>query len=593
MRFERMAPAAFLGVFMAKIKKEKRPGYSWAALIRTVWALKLPWHWIALSLVINLTETTLLLKLPVTTSNLLGGNISGAALTEAIMYYVLTGIISVASVAAMVQAQSSSVRCTRDKVWNKMLSMRMEYFDRNDPSELMSSITNDSGATLNLVNIILNFIPAVYYIIAALKTINDYHWLLALSCFAMLPIKYIYMLVMGRVFQKSSIKLYNRIGVLTGFLADRIAHMHLIKSYTNEAREESNGEQVANELLKVNMRIVHQENTATVIASVVDVLQKFVVVIVAVILLQKKEIDLAIWLTFFLFTQNLFSYMDQIFEYWINIKGLQGSFFRVTEIMQSEDEPQGSATLIPENGDISFQNVTFTYPGADSPALDNVSFSVPRGSSAAIVGMCGSGKTTTISLIERLYMPDKGSVMIGDKDIKDISLRSFRQSLAYVQQGAGIFSGTLRELLTYGIEREIADEEIYAAAEKTGFDEYLRLCKAGLDTQTAPGGSMSGGQSQRLVLTREVLRGGDIILLDEPTSALDINVSAKIQDTVDSVFANKTRILVTHDLRFAQRYDKILVLDQGKLVGEGTHEELLAACPVYRAMNENAEEAAI
>lgn len=576
---------------MAKRVKEKHLGESWGALLRTVRDLRLPWFWIALSLTLNLTETTLLLKLPVTTADLLSGDISASTVTEAIVYYALTGIISIAAVTAMMHAQSYSVCRTRERVWNRMLRMPMSYFDANDPTELMSAVTSDSGAAGTLVNILLNLPSAVYYVIGAMLTIGEYHWLLALSCFMLFPIKYVYALVMGRVFQKSSIRLYNRIGNLTGYLADRIAHLQLIKTYTNEDEEQKNGENAANELLKANMRIVHQGNISEVFMSVMDILQKFVVILVAVILLRRKEIDLAIWLAFFLFSQNLFSNLDQIFVFWTSIKGLQGSFYRVTEIMQNPEEASGSVTEVPADGDITFDHVTFTYPETAEPALLDVSFTVPSGTSAAIVGLCGSGKTTTISLLERLYTPDAGTVTLGGRDVRDFSLGDYRKRFAYVQQGAGSFSGTLRELLTYGIDRPVSDEEILAAADKTGFSEYLELCKDCLDTDVAAGGaSMSGGQSQRLVLTRELLRGGDIILMDEPTSALDVQVSAKIQQTMDAVFAGKTRILVTHDLRFAQSYDKILVMREGRLVGEGTHEELLKTCETYRTMHEDAKE---
>ena len=158
-----------------------------------------------------------------------------------------------------------------------------------------------------------------------------------------------------------------------------------------------------------------------------------------------------------------------------------------------------------------------------------------------------------------------------------------------------MFSGTVRDVVTYGIDRAVSDEEILAAAEETGFNEYLKISPEGLDTEVASGGeSMSGGQRQRLVLTREVLRGGDIILMDEPTSALDVQVSVKIQDTMDQIFAEKTRILITHDLSFAKRYDHIIVMENGHLVGEGTHESLLASCGVYQKMNESAgKEAAV
>lgn len=576
---------------MAKRRKEKPLGNRWAALLRTIRDLKLPWLWILVSLVLNLTQTTLLLKLPVTTSNLLSGNITGSALTEAIVYYILMGGISVTALAAMTFAQSYSVRRTRERVWEKMLTLPMEHFDRNDPSELMSAVTNDSGATLNLVNLFLNLLPAIYYVVGAMATIGDYHRTLAASCFLLFPVKYLYALIMGKVFQKSSTRLYVRIGTLTGYLADRIGHLHLIKTYTNEAQEQRNGETAAREIMKANMRIVHQENVGSAFMAVMDIVQKFVVVLVAVILLRRKEIDLAIWLAFFLFSQNLFSYVDQVFDGWTSIKGLQGSFYRIVEIMQSESEASGSMETFPASGVIRLENVTFTYPDAEAPALENVTLTVPAGTSAAIVGLCGSGKTTILSLLERLYTPQEGQITIGGTPIRDISLPSYRGRLAYVQQGAGLFSGKIRELLTYGIGRPVSDEEMLAAAAQTGFDEYLHLCPAGLDTEIAPsGGSLSGGQAQRLVLTREVLRGGDIVLLDEPTSALDPRISAKIQTTVDRIFAGKTRLLVTHDLNFARKYDKIFVLSGGHLVGEGTHESLLETCPVYRTMIHNAAE---
>ena len=571
-------------------KKPKRD--DWAALFRTLKKLKLPWCWIVVGLGLNLILNNLLLDLPDLTANLMSGQISGKSLTEAILFYVMTGILSFLAVAGQVQAQTYSAKRARESVWKKMLSMRMDYFDKNDPTDMMSAITNDAGVALkDFANVLVYLIPDVYYVVMALRRISEYHWLLTLSCFIMFPLKYLYAWLMGRQFQVNTAILYGKIGELTEFLADRINHLPLIKTYTNEKKEEQAGHDVAHKLYKANMKLVYLDNISEGIVSVIDVLQKFAVIVVAVILLQQGKIDMAMWLAFFLFSQNLFGNMDNVFELWIRIKGMHGEFHRVIDVMEEPEEEKGTAASFPEKGDIRFENITFTYPGTDKPALHNVSFSVPRGSSLAIVGLCGSGKTTTVSLLERFYEQDAGEIFIGDTNIRDISMGDFRKNLAYVQQGAGVFSGILRDVLTYGIDREVTDAEILAAAEKTGFDEYLSLCKEGLDTEVASGGeSMSGGQRQRLVITREVLRGGNIILMDEPTSALDVQVSQKIQDTMDRVFADKTRILITHDLGFAKKYDRILVMDGGNLVGEGTHESLLATCEMYRKMNENARE---
>ncbi len=581
-------------IIMETQTKETKKRDNWSSLFRTLKKLHLPWFWIIVGLAVNLFLNNLLLDLPDTTANLMSGQLTGGALTQAIMYYVIMGVVTLLAVAGQVQAQSYSVKRARESVWKKMLSMRMDYFDRNDPTDMMSAITNDATSALeDFANIIVYLIPDVYYVVMALHRINEYHWILTISCFAMLPAKYLYAWLMGRQVQTNTAVLYGKIGELTEFLADRINHLPLVKAYTNEEKEGEAGRIVAHKLYKANMKLVYLDNISEGIVSALDVLQKFIVIVVAVILLQQGKIDITMWLAFFLFAQNLFSNMDDVFELWIKVKGMHGEFHRIIDVMEGPEEEAGAAAAFPETGDIYFKDITFTYPETDKPALEHVSFTVPRGGSLAIVGLCGSGKTTSVSLLERFYEQEEGQIFIGDTNIRDISLSDFRKNLAYVQQGADVFSGILRDVITYGIDRNVSDEEIMNAAEKTGFDEYLKLCREGLDTEVAAGGeSMSGGQRQRLVLTREVLRNGNIILMDEPTSALDVQVSAKIQDTMDHLFADKTRILITHDLGFARKYDHIIVMENGHLVGEGTHESLLAECETYRKMNENAGEEA-
>ncbi len=570
--------------------KEKKG--TWKSFFRSVRAVRLSWAWLwmAVALVFNIWLNDLYLDLPDMTASLMGGDYSGSALADAVLYYVLLGALTVISVAGQAQAQSFTSKKMRNSIWRKMLGMKMDYFDRNDPAELISTVTNDaSAAGTALANDITSFIPTVYYVVMALWRIKDYHWILALSCFAVFPIKYVYAFVMGKQFEKHTARLYEKIGKLTGFLTDRIVHLPLIKTYTNEKAESKAGEETANKLLRANMRVVHLDNITIGAASVIDVIQKFITVVVAVILLQQHKIDMKMWIAFFLFSQNLFLYIDQIFDMWIRVKTVKGYFARISAVMEGEDEEDTGKTPFPESGDIRFENVTFTYPDTDAPALCDASFTVPRGSSVAVVGLCGSGKTTSISMLERFYSPDSGRILIGDTDIGDIPLSDFRKHIAYVQQDTDIFGGTLREALTYGIEREVSDAEVLAAAAKTGFSEYLCLCPDGLDTDVSAGGaSMSGGQSQRLVLTREVLRGGDIILLDEPTSALDARASAVVGETVNTVFADKTLIVITHDLELAKNYDKTVVLENGRVVGEGTHSKLLSTCRIYALMNENA-----
>ena len=165
------------------------------------------------------------------------------------------------------------------------------------------------------------------------------------------------------------------------------------------------------------MKLVYLDNISQGVVSAIDILQKFIVIVVAVILLQQGKIDIAMWGAFFLFSQNLFSNVDEIFELWIKIKGIHGEFHRIIDIMEGPEENSGRAVAFPQTGDIEFKDITFTYPETDKQALNHVSFTVPRGSSVAIVGLCGSGKTTTISLLERFYKQQDGQIFVGDTNI--------------------------------------------------------------------------------------------------------------------------------------------------------------------------------
>lgn len=581
---------------MEKIKQNNKPDRSLKTLFRTLKALRLPWIWIIAGLSLNMWLNSVLLKIPDLTANLTSGKITGGAVVSAIMYYVMYGALTVVATAGQVQAQTYSVKRARDTLWKKMLHTESGYFDRNNPQDIMSTVSNDTNsAVFNFVNLFIRLLPDIYYIYGAAKRINEYDTLLIVSCFALVPLKYLCSFIFGRLSQKTNASLYEKIGSLTGYLSDRLANLSLIKTYTNEEREKENGKRTSEKLYKANMKLTVLDNYILAFTSVLDVLQKITVVLVAVVLLQRGRIDMTVWLAFFLFTQNLFLYIDDIFDIWVRFKAMHGSFERVIDVMESESEPDARKDAFPKSGDVRFENVTFTYPETSVPALKNLSFRIPRGSSCAIIGLCGSGKTTTVSLLERLYTPDNGTIMLGETDINDITLSEYRQNIAYVQQGAGAFSGTVREAVTYGISRDVSDEEIFDAAKKTGLDEYLKIAPKGLCTEiSASGASLSGGQMQRISITRELLRGGDIVIMDEPTSALDARISAKIQQTTDKLFENKTRILITHDLSFAAKYDKIIVLKDGEKVGEGTHKTLLESCDVYKEMlNNNCEEATV
>ena len=564
------------------VKKAESGKGNWRDFWNLLMKIQLPWHWIIIAFLCNFFYNKVMLKLPTITAGLMSGNLDNKVLWDAILFYVLFTAVLCGDVALRSPAQHIAARNARRVIWKKMLHIRMDYYDSNDPSDIMSTITNDTTmAAQLLVQFLVGFLPTLYYIAEALKTISSYNIWLMVSAFLLFPIKILYMVFIGRMQFRTQAGVYQEIGGLTAYLAERVRNLSLIKTYTNEEKELKNGENAAYSLFHANMRVKRLECTVTALTTLIGMAQVMIVMVFGVVLLKRGDIDIQQWVAFYMFSGTLSTAFSNLLDYWANLKMIQGTTARTARLLTApEEEETVKDTKEPESAEVTFSHVSFSY--GDKKALEDISFHVPAGSSTAVIGLCGSGKTTSVSLLEHFYEPCEGEITFGKVPVSEMSLDVLRGSMGYVQQGADIFSGTVREALTYGLHRKVEDEEIWEAAEKTGFAEVLRKWEDGLNAFVAPGGtSMSGGQRQKLVLTREFMRKSGMILLDEPTSALDVTASKMIQDTIFEMFPGRTKIIITHDLSLLERVDQIVVLNKGVLAGCGSYGELYGNCQAF------------
>lgn len=550
---------------------------------------RFPWLWAAATFLANLGINGLMLKLPVLTAALMSGDLSGKALWSNILFYVIYAVAACAQVAVGAVATGMATRRAREILWRKMMHIRVDYYDSNDPGKLMSAVTNDLAAAMPaIMRLLVAVVPDILFVVLALIQVSEYHVGLMLATLVFLPIKYIYMVVIGRKFYRIRLSIFQQIGGLTGFLAERIANLPLIKTFTREDREQEKGAEVVRGLYKVQMREYKLSAVNEAIRTAISLGESVTVIVSAVVLLQQGKITFPQWMAFFLFFQEITMRFDTLISYWLNVKDIEGSLARTADLLTVPEEKleEGEKTVSP--GDITFRNVSFSY--GEKKALSDISFTAAKGTMTAIVGLCGSGKTTSLSLLERFYAPDEGQILLDGKPVGEMPLGQYRQHFAYVQQNPEVFSGTVREALTYGITREVSDEDIWKAARSVGFGEYLESQPKGLDTPVAAGGtSMSGGQRQRLVLTREFLRGAEVLLLDEPTASLDAENTALVQKALLTQFRGKTVLMVTHDMALLHGMDQIVVLEDSRLAGVGTYDQLMESCPLFREMIETQE----
>lgn len=576
---------------MKRTKEAKKTG-SWAAFFRMIRRIDLPWLVLLVAFAFEMLYSQVTLLLPTTTTSLMSGNLDASALRDAIIYYILYALVLLVDFGFLGISRNWSVRNARNKVWGEMVRIRADYYDRHTPTALTSAITNDLEAGIGgLAYLIVSVIPTIYYIVAALVVIGDFDRLLLLPILVLIPIKYIYMVVVSHWMYKAQAGIYHRIGVFTGYLGERVKNLPLIKQFCTEKEELKNGQAASKNLFDAQMRSTRVACADSGIATVINLLQHMANIIFGAILLQQGRITAADWVAFFLFSSTINLRVGDLIHTWQQLKTIQGQAARVVDIVeapkeQTEAEAKGACTSEPACSTcsaIAFKNVTFSY--GEKQALKNVSFTVPEGSATAIVGLTGSGKTTILNLLERFYETDKGSITIDNQNVKDLSLGQLRSKYSYVQQDAGVFSGSVREVLTYGIKRAVTDEEIIAAAQNAGAWEFIQKVPGELDGKiTADGASMSGGQRQRLVLAREFLRDADVLLLDEPTSALDAKTAQKVKETIFRLFRGKPMLMVTHDMSLVSDMDQIVVLHNGEIVGQGTYDQMLVTCPLFQEM---------
>lgn len=232
-------------------------------------------------------------------------------------------------------------------------------------------------------------------------------------------------------------------------------------------------------------------------------------------------------------------------------------------------------------------DATFCYPGADRPVLQDVSFTVPRGTTTAVVGSTGSGKSTLISLICRLYDVTSGSLRIDGVDVRDLDIEQLWSAIGLVPQRGYLFSGTVAENLRYG-RADATDDEMWEALRVAAAADFVRAHPQGLDMPVAQGGiNFSGGQRQRLAIARAVIRRPAIYLFDDAFSALDVHTDARVRDALREVAADATVVIVSQRISTVIEADQVVVIDDGRVVGIGTHDTLLADCPIYAEFAES------
>lgn len=564
-----------------KLKDQNRKGI-WRRFFEMLHASHLPYGLMIVALAFNTGAAYINLKMPDVIASLVGGVQQQTLLT---VFWLGMGSIFCGIVATLTKG-IAQVRIDRNMqilAVDKILYLRMEVIERRDPREMVSRITTDTKLMSALMlTIAIDELPRLYYMIGALiKIFRNYNttlgWIMLLS----IPVTIIAGIIVGRLTFGRAEAAQSSISRLTARLAEKINNMPIIKSYNNQEKESDSGETVIKELEVALKRKALISRISAATTTLVTLLPTVGVIAIGAAMVLSGSVERTAFVAYYALAGSFIGYVVAHLTLWVQVKEAQGATNRLSTILEEPDE-KPLEKRCGSLGDIEFCEVSKSF--GDHTVLDKVSFTIELGKKTAFVGYSGSGKSTALNLIEQFYYPESGEIKMGGQPISAYDIRSFRKLFTYVPQNAPGFSGSIRDLLKYGLERDISDDELWSALEKTEADAFVRLL-GGLDYDIGNNaGKLSGGQKQKLCMARALLSEQEIMLLDEATSALDVRATNRIQSILDEKMAGKTMVVVAHNISTIKNADKIIVFSDGHVLDEGTHEQLMQRCELYREL---------
>ncbi len=474
----------------------------------------------------------------------------------------------------------------RSEVFRRVESYSLHEFDKIGTATLITRTTNDINQVQLVTVMIMRMMVAapmmaIGGIIMALQEDRQLTWVLAIAIPVLTGVIVLIASRMIPLFRLVQVKI-DRINLV---LREKLTGIRVIRAFNTVKHEAERFDQanigLTDNYIKVN-RIM-----AFMMPSIMLVMNftSLAVLWFGGIFISKGSMDLGALAAFTQYAMQIMFSMLMLSLMFIMVPRAQAAAARINEVLETIPEIIDAHDVddsFTGKGYVQFKDVTFTYHGAEEPALHNISFSARPGEVTAIIGSTGSGKSTLINLIPRFYDVDSGSILIDGVDVKQMSQESLRAKIGFVPQQAVLFSGTITENMRFGND-QATEEEIRHAAEVAQATEFITNMDGGFEQKIAQGGAnLSGGQKQRLSIARALVRKPEVYVFDDSFSALDFKTDARLRAALKQEIAEATVIIVAQRVGTVMDADRIIVLDEGKIAGMGTHRELLNTCEVYR-----------
>ncbi len=475
----------------------------------------------------------------------------------------------------------------RTQLFGHLHKLSHDFFTRWRTGDLIARSTNDIENIQNgIITSITETFPNMITLIGAIGYLFYLNWRLSLVTILIIPLLSFAIKKFSSQMRSVSIDAQNKTADISSILQEKVAGVAVVKSFAREKEEVEAFKKESEKSFWLTLKQVQINVTQTPILAFINLLGLIAILWYGGYEVVTGKLDPANLLAFFGGIVIIADPVSKLGVVSINLQKALASAQRIFEIIDMEPtiKEKDNAKEIKINGEVNFQNVTFKYKEEQSLILDNANIEARSGEIIALVGRSGSGKTTLINLIPRFYDPIEGDISIDGINIKDLKLQSLRSQLGIVSQETILFSNTIKENIAYGKVNATFDE-IKHAAQMANAHNFIIELPHGYDTEVGERGvTLSGGQRQRIAIARALLKNPKILIFDEATSALDTESERLVQEAMDKLMKGRTTFVIAHRLSTVQHANNIIVLDKGKIVEQGKHEELLSQGGIYKML---------
>lgn len=541
---------------------------------------------VTLSSMSDSSDTTKLLKkideLPSSIYDIIKPSVDMAKVKSIVTFltilYLLSAIFSYIESVSMTTVSNNFAKNLRSRISVKINKLPLKYFDTHETGDVLSRVTNDVDTIAqNLNQSLATLISATTLFIGSIIMMFATNWIMAITAILSSLIGFAFMFIILMKSQKYFMKRQKELGELNGHIEEIYSGQSIVRAYNNE-------ENVKKEFNKLNEALKVSNQKSQFLSGLMQPIMGFIgnfgyvcVCIVGALLTMNNVISFGVIVAFMIYVRLFTNPLSQLAQAMTSLQSTAASAERVFEFLEEEEMTLEHPTMYLDKnkvkGDIEFKNVVFGYDDTRT-IIKNFSVKAKSGQKIAIVGPTGAGKTTLVNLLMKFYEINSGDILIDGVSTKELSRENIHELFVMVLQDTWLFDGTVRDNIKFNSE-DVTDEEIWNACKVVGVDHFIKTLPGGLDAKLNDSDSVSQGQKQLMTIARGMIEDGPFLILDEATSNVDTRTEELVQKAMDKLTEGRTSFIIAHRLSTIKNADIILVMNEGNIIEQGNHEELM------------------